>query len=103
MTEEKSSASVGETPEIKLLCEEWKNLNPKAVALKTRMDYLKKKIVELSGGNPVLSAGVSVKTTSRKGNIDYSQIKGIQKMTEDGSIEKYRKKSSRVTKISVVG
>lgn len=100
---ETSTASVGETPEIKLLCEEWKNLNPKAVALKTRMDYLKAKIVKLSDGKTVLSAGVSIKTSPRKGSIEYAAIKGIQKMIEDGTIEKYRKPSTSVTKMTVVG
>lgn len=103
MSDTVSPASVGETPEIKALCEEFRALNPKLVAIKTRVDHIKKKLVELSDGKDILSAGVSVKTGTRKGNIDYSQILGIQKMTEDGSIEKYRKPSSTVTKITVVG
>lgn len=101
MTE--SVASVNETPEIKALCEEFKALNPKKVAIETRLKHIKKKIVELSKGEPVLSAGVSVTTSSRKGNIDYGAIKGIQVMTEDGTLEKYRKPSTTVTKVTVVG
>ena len=100
---DQSSASVGETAEIKALCEEFKSLNPKAVGIETRLTFIKKKLAELSGGKPVLSSGVSVTTTSRKGSIDYSLIKGIQKMVEDGSIENYRKPSTSVTTIKVVG
>jgi len=100
---EVSSASVGETPEIKALCEEFRNLNPKMVAIKARLDFIKKKLVGLSDGNTILSSGVKVSTSVRKGSIDYKSIKGIQKMTEDESIEKYRKKGSKVTKISIVG
>ena len=103
MSDQVSTASVGETAEIKALCEEFKSLNPKAVAIETRLKFIKQKLAELSGGKPILSAGVSVSTYERKGNIDYSLIKGIQQMTEDGSIEKYRKASSSVTTIKVVG
>lgn len=100
---EESSASIRETPEILALCEEFKALNPKFVAIKTRLDFIKKKLAFLSDKKEVLSAGVSVKTTPRKGNIEYAKIKGIQKMTEDGSIEKYRKQSYDVTKVTVIG
>lgn len=100
---EVSTASVGETAEIKALCEEFRALNPKALAIKTRLDFIKKKLAELSKGKPILSAGVSIKTSPRKGTINYGQIVGIQKMTEDGSIEKYRKDSTTVTKITIVG
>lgn len=98
-----NGSSINETADIRALCEEFKTLNPKMIALKARIDFIKRKLSELSGGKEVLSAGVSVKTTQRKGSIDYKQIKGIQKMMEDGTIEKYRKDSSSVTKIQVVG
>jgi hypothetical protein len=103
MVEETSSASVGETPEIKALCEEFKTLNPKAVAIKTRMDHIKKRLVDLSDGKPILSAGVSITTSSRKGSVDYGAIKGIQKMIEEGTLDAYRKPSILVTKITIVG
>lgn len=100
---EVSSASIGETPEIKMLCEEFRSLNPKLMAIQTRVDFIKKKLADLTEGKTVLSAGVSIKTSTRKGSIDYSMIRGIQKMTEDGSIEKYRKPSVTMTTIKVVG
>lgn len=100
---EVSSASVGETPAIKALCEEFRNLNPKMVAIKARLDFIRKNLIGLSNGKTVLSSGVKVSTSPRKGAIDYGSIMGIQKMTEDGSIEKYRKEASTVSKIQVVG
>lgn len=98
-----STASVGETPEIKALCEEFKALNPKFIAIKTRIDFIKKSLGKLTKGKETLSSGVSIKTSPRKGNVDYSLIKGIQKMIENGTLDKYRKASTNVTKITVVG
>ncbi len=104
MSDEKvSDASVGETPEIKALCEEFRALKPKLIALETRIDFIKASLKKLSAGKPVLSAGVNITTSSRKGSVDYGMIKGIQKMIEDGTLDKYRKKSSSVTKITIVG
>lgn len=96
-------SSINETAAIRALCEEFKALNPKMVAIKARIDFIKRKLAELSCGKQILSAGVSVKTSKRKGAIDYKAILGIQKMMEDGTIEKYRKDPSSVTKIQVVG
>lgn len=97
------TTSINETEDIKALCEEFKSLNPKFVAIKARLEHIKKNIIKLADKKEVLSAGVSVKTSPRKGNIDYSLIKGIIKMTKDGTIEKYRKAGSDVTKIVIVG
>lgn len=75
---------------------QWKQINQSLKDLEKQEEFLRGKLISLSGNSNSRGAGISLCQIQRKGNVDYSKIPELKGL----DLEKYRKSSSSSWRIS---